>query len=666
MLSQLHEHASSRLKLPPARRWKYLISLFSKRERTAFLIFAVAFSIGVAGTAGSFYITHTQKVPAHGGTFTEGLVGQPRFVNPLYAPASDTDRDLTELVFSGLFSFTPEGTLTPELAKEYTIKDEGRAYEVTLRDDISWSDGEPITAHDVVFTVNAAKSSEYRSPLRANWLGVDAEAVTDILVRFTLQTPYHAFLENLTLKPVPAHIFEEIAPENASLSSYNLKPVGSGPYVIAHVDAEDGRISSMELERNPHFHHTLPYLEKIAFVFFNTEQELLDNASRLSGFMLRQQDLQENARELEKFREYRYSIPRYFAVFFNQDRAPLFEDERIRKALRAATNKERLVEKVTGNEGVVVRSPLLPEFYGIPVSEETPAFSQERALALFAEAGFEKNEEGMLERLVRTSAPFQFTARLQKGSRGAQVQELQRCLARFPDVYPEQEVTGIFGELTEQAVNRFQEKYAEEILAPGGLTRGTGLVAGNTRAKLNELCFPDKEERSVVAFSLMTVNQPELVEAASFLAEEWKKVGVQVDVVALESRELQEAMRAREYEALLFGNVLGIIPDPYGFWHSGQVRDPGLNLAMYENEDVDELLEELRLSQEREEREKILEGIQRILISEAPALFLWRPSSAYFVSSDVRGVKEGILSDPSKRFRAIAEWYVHTKRSWKE
>jgi len=82
---------------------------------------------------------------------------------------------------------------------------------------------------------------------------------------------------------------------------------------------------------------------------------------------------------------------------------------------------------------------------------------------------------------------YEFTENLVRGARGKEVEELQYLLSLFPDVYPEGLVTGYFDSLTEEAVKKFQEKHAEEILGPQGLSEGTGFVGPATRAKLNEL-----------------------------------------------------------------------------------------------------------------------------------------------------------------------------------
>ena len=124
-------------------------------------------------------------------------------------------------------------------------------------------------------------------------------------------------------------------------------------------------------------------------------------------------------------------------------------------------------------------------------------------------------------------------------------------------------------------------------------------------------------------------------------------------------------IKPRAYDALLFGEVLGEIPDPLPFWHSLQKKDPGVNLAVYENKDVDALLEQARQTFDEGQRKEKLGQLQDILLQDAPAVFIYRPNFLYLTSGKIKGVETGLIVDPSKRFSDITEWYINTKKVWK-
>jgi ABC-type transport system substrate-binding protein len=643
------------------------MNALNRKERILFFIFLFSALISLTFLFINFYIQNTKIAPAKGGIFVEGMMGSPRFINPIYAPLNDVDRDLTELLFSGLLTYDEEGQVIPDLA-ECGTDSEGIVYECYLKDNIYWHDGKKLTADDVTFTIRTIQDPEYKSPLRINWLEVDVERVSELGIRFSLKNPYFPFLENLTVKILPKHIWENVSAANFPLSEYNLKPIGSGPYKFENFKKNNsGRITSIELKSFSDYFKREPNIPQINFQFFEKERDLIQAFRRkeIQSFSV----VNPKSYDLLKgndFHIYSITLPRYFAVFLNSEESKVLAEKNIRNALSYGTDKQEILEKVLNNYGQITNSPLLPEIYDFPPPQEEYQFDLEMAKQILDEAGFRENEAGLREKIVKREQEFQFTSNLEVGSQGKEVEELQKCLAKDPEVYPEAQITGLFGNLTKEAVIRFQEKYAKDILEPWGFEKGTGLVSKTTRAKLNEICFEKPVEIMPLSFSLVTVEQQFLIEIANLLKEQWENLGAEVEVKIFDISTLErEVIKTRNYESLLFGQVLGSIPDPYPFWHSSQIEDPGLNLALYENERIDKLLEEGKKAQDPEERIEIYEEIQNILIPDAPAVFLNNPDYLYFVSSEIRGIETTMIVDPSKRFSQVEDWYIKTKRVWK-
>ncbi len=121
----------------------------------------------------------------------------------------------------------------------------------------------------------------------------------------------------------------------------------------------------------------------------------------------------------------------------------------------------------------------------------------------------------------------------------------------------------------------------------------------------------------------------------------------------------------RAYQALLFGEIFGHDPDPFAFWHTSQIKDPGLNLAVYESNDADKLLEQARQATGDEQRKSALEKFQEVLLNDVPAVFLFRPDFIYLTPSKIKGIATGFITDPSQRFAGIENWYIKVKRVWK-
>jgi len=641
------------IKLPNFSQWKRVFKILHKKEKitlSVFLFLALSSSIFLLT---SLYLNQTKVVPASGGVYNEGAVGQPRFLNPVYGETNDVDRDLIELIFSGLMSYDNDGKIVKDLAEEYNISEDGKTYEFKLRDNIFWHDGKALTSEDVIFTIKTIQNSDYKSPLRANWIEVETEMISEKSFRLKLKSPYNSFLENCTLKIIPKHVWGDILPENFALSFYNLQPIGSGPYTFKELrQADTGFIKSITLEANKNYYKGRSFISEISFKFYEKKEDLAKAADRkeINGF-----SSVYSANSPRNFSFYSFLTPRYFSVFFNIPKSDIFSNKKIRQAINYATDKNEIIGSIENLR--TIESPIMPDIFGYNNPSEIYEFNIEKAEELLDQAGFKKNESGMREKDVVKTPAFQFKINLATGSSGKDVEELQKCLAKDPEIY-QGEITGYFGKATKEAVIKFQEKYALDITS-------FGAVGKTTRNKLNELCTPPAQETLPLHFTLTTINQPLLVQVANILKSQWEKVGISIDINSLSIQDLKPLIKERNYDSLLYGEALGMLFDPYPFWHSSQKIDPGLNLSGYENKDVDKLLKEGRETLDENEKKTKYEEFQEILIGDAPAVFLYNSSYIYFISSKVKGIETKKIVDPSKRFSNIEEWYFKTKRAWK-
>jgi peptide/nickel transport system substrate-binding protein len=175
-----------------------------------------------------------------------------------------------------------------------------------------------------------------------------------------------------------------------------------------------------------------------------------------------------------------------------------------------------------------------------------------------------------------------------------------------------------------------------------------------------------KKDNKNLKIVLTTAEREEFSRAAEIIKGSWESLGVEVELKEIPASQVQrEVIRERDYEALLFGVIVGFDPDPFSFWHSSQVDAPGLNLSLYANRKADKLLEEARQIDNPEERAKKYLEFQNILAEDIPAIFLYVPRHAYIVDKDIRGIEDSRINVPSGRFANIENWYKKTKRKWK-
>ena len=186
--------------------------------------------------------------------------------------------------------------------------------------------------------------------------------------------------------------------------------------------------------------------------------------------------------------------------------------------------------------------------------------------------------------------------------------------------------------------------------------------------KLNENGLREKKNKNTaitLELSLIVPQTPFLSKVAEIIKEDWGKIGVKINLVLLNPKEvISDALRTRNYDMVLLGNALNNV-DVFSFWHSSQRFSPGLNLALYENKKVDELLEKIRQEFDSGVRVELLAEMQNIIREDRPAIFLFSPTYLYAAIKSLGGFEPVILSTPSERFANINEWYVKTARVFK-
>lgn len=167
-------------------------------------------------------------------------------------------------------------------------------------------------------------------------------------------------------------------------------------------------------------------------------------------------------------------------------------------------------------------------------------------------------------------------------------------------------------------------------------------------------------------FSLSTGNTPELKKANEIIKKQLAEVGINVNIEKVyEIGTLNQVIRNREYEAIFFGQIIKHESDLFSFWHSSQIKNPGLNISMYGNAKVDKILEEAQKTLNIDSRnKKYLEFID-IFHKDLPALLIYSPKYLYITTNNLNNITIDTLINPSDRFASIYTWYANTEHVWK-
>ncbi len=336
----------------PLPRWqqlRYLSHVFSRKERFQFWTSLVAGLTFLLIAAGFFLEPRLVRQPSQGGMLVEGLVGTPKWVNPVLA-LSTLDRDLSQLVFSGLFVFDG-GVLRPDLAASTQILDQGNVLEIRLREDVRFHDGQPLTADDVVFTLNdAIRNPSWHSPLAERFANIEAIRVDPYTVQIKMTgTPLSqtALQTLLTVGILPGHRWEDASEGSPQLAEDNLKPIGSGPYQFeAFTRDTRGAILTYTLKRFSGYYGQAPFLDQRQFRFYPDRKsaELALQSKQLDALAFVPWSEQDQVRGTGQ-KTLQLELPQVTTVFFNTQDA-LLKERSLRTALQLAIDRGELSQQI--------------------------------------------------------------------------------------------------------------------------------------------------------------------------------------------------------------------------------------------------------------------------------------------------------------------------------
>ncbi|MCX6792582.1 MAG: ABC transporter substrate-binding protein [Candidatus Falkowbacteria bacterium] len=379
----------SKSRIPGPRQIKYLGRFLSPLER--FLVYvSLVLAIGALGfIATVFYKNNIVLVPGEGGSYTEGLVGNPQYINPLYASLNDADADLEKLIFSRLFTKDNQGRAVPDLVDSYTLSPDKKTYTLKLKP-ANFNDGSPVTADDVVFTFNTITNPDYKSPLRDNFSGVAVAKVDDQTISFSLSEAYRDFPRLLDFGVMASASWDSVSSDTATLTELNIKPIGSGPYKFKSLSkSKDGTIRSYVVEKNAYYYGNKAHLDEITFKFFPSNEEMIAalNNGQLNGLSYITSSTRDLIIAKNSLNYHQIALPELSAVFFNLNSKGVISDKKIRQALSAAIDQRSITKDSVGLFGIASET-LLPSFS--PGNDTLFRFDLEKAKKLLADAGWQK------------------------------------------------------------------------------------------------------------------------------------------------------------------------------------------------------------------------------------------------------------------------------------
>lgn len=338
--------------------------------------------------------------PEQGGLYIEGVVGEVNRLNPLLAYNNTVDQDINRLIFSSLIYFDDRGNPQPDLAEQWGISVDGTSYNFVLREGAVWQDGEPLTTADVVFTANLLSQDAMPIPddIRQIWKSVDVVAFDERHIQFRLPEPFAPFMDYLAFGILPEHLLGSTPVDQLLNASFNLQPVGSGPYSFNELQVEDGHVAGVVLDANEDYYRGRPFIDQIIFRFYDSSEAayFAYQQGEILGIANVSADILPQVLNDPTLNLYSARMPKLGIVLLNLDNAsvPFFQELDVRQALMHAINRQWLVDAYLDGQGFVADGPILPGTWAYNDSLAPYAYDTTQAISILKAAGYTIPAEG--------------------------------------------------------------------------------------------------------------------------------------------------------------------------------------------------------------------------------------------------------------------------------
>ena len=518
--------------------------------------------------------------PEYGDWMVRHMLSDPENLNP-YTSGGAGARIVLDYIFESLLDVEndPPYTLRGHIAKEYPqVSEDKLSYTFELRENVHFSDGQPLTTDDVLFSMKAVLNPEVLAPSLRNYFAAvrDVRQEGPFKITFVCDTPYfrndmvlggylsilpkHFYDPDGLMDPVPVVDLIDGSWENGPHAErverfaeqfnqvFNRKVLGSGPYLIEDFERDIVTQQKVVLMRNKNYWGTgegslLPqgYVEKMVFkIINNTDAAFIElNNGNLDYHGLRPLEFKEKIWSDDFTRRFLNGVEYssgYAYIGWNNEH-PIFRDKRIRQAMTFLTDKEGMIENLLFGLGEAVLGPInkfRPEYNH---DLKPYPYDPDRALDVLEETGWDDTDgDGVLDKEIDgQKVPFRF-----------------------------------------------------EILVNSG----------------NQI-------RKDIALTLQN---------------ELQDIGIDCQVRELDWSIFLQRVRSKEFDAVVLGwtGSVRFPPDGYQVWHSSQAEGEGSNHVSFINPEVDRILEEYRQEFDMEKRVELYRRLQEILHEEQPYTFLWK------------------------------------------
>ncbi|MCQ4636745.1 ABC transporter substrate-binding protein [Anaerovorax odorimutans] len=339
-------------------------------------------------------------------------------------PALYEHGEINSLIFLGLTTHNEKDEVAPGAAEEWSFDKKTNTYTFKLREGLKFHDGEPLTAEDVKFTIEAIMNPDNGSENASNFEDVTkVEAADDQTVKISMKAPNVAMLDYLTIGILPKHLLEG---KDLAADEFNQKPVGAGPYKLTAWD----KGQAITLEKNEDFYLGAPKIDKVIFkIVEDSDAKALQLQSGELDFAQITPKAMEEFEGKEDFKVYSMKTADYRGIMYNFNN-PLFKNNReLPTALSYAIDRDAIIKSVLLGHGQTAYSPLQMGLYNNE-NVEKYAYNPAKTKKLLEKAGWKKGDDGIY---AKKGQKLEFTINCSQGDQ-VRVDMANICAQNLNDI----------------------------------------------------------------------------------------------------------------------------------------------------------------------------------------------------------------------------------------
>lgn len=348
--------------------------------------------------------------PAYGDTMVTANIGEASCLIPVLASDSPS-HEIAGYVYNGLVKLDKDLNIIGDLAESWEISKDNLTILFHLRKGVKWHDGVPFTAHDVLYTYKVIVDPKTPTPYSGDFKEVkEAAVIDDYTFRVIYKRPLAPGLISWGTSVLPRHL---LVGKDITKSPLIRRPVGTGPYVFKEWIAGDRVV----LVANENYFDGRPYINRkiirtiqdSATMFLELKRNTVDSMNLTPLQFTKQTNYAAFNREFNKFK-----YPSFTYVYLGYNlKHQYFKDKRVRQAISHAINKQEIVDGILLGQGIEATGPYKPDMWVYNGNVKKYEYSKQKALALLAEAGFQKGPDGILK---KDGKPFEFNILLSQGN----------------------------------------------------------------------------------------------------------------------------------------------------------------------------------------------------------------------------------------------------------